>query len=103
MKVIWLESAQQQLDAVYEFLAQKSEIAASGVFNDIIDDTDKLCVFPEMAAIEPLLKKEKYLYRSLVVRSKYKVVYRINAETEEIIISSVWDCRRNPKGLKITE
>ena len=38
MKVIWLESAQQQLDAVYEFLAQKSEIAASGVFNDIIGD-----------------------------------------------------------------
>jgi plasmid stabilization system protein ParE len=100
MKIIWLEVAQQQLNAIYEFLAQQSEIAATGIYNGIIDETDKLCIFPEMAAIEPLLKNENYIYRSLVVRRNYKVVYRINAQAEEIIVSSIWDCRRNPKALK---
>jgi plasmid stabilization system protein ParE len=101
MKIIWMEVAQQQLDVIYEFLAQHSEIAAVEIYNDIIDETDKLCIFPEMAAIEPLLKKEKYIYRSLVVRRNYKVIYRINAQTKEVIVSSIWDCRRNPKALKI--
>jgi len=103
MKIIWLEVAQLQLDAIYKFVAQQSEIAAAKVFNDIIDETDKLCIFPEMAAVEPLLQKEKYTYRSLVVRRNYKVIYRINKETKEVIVASVWDCRRIPQKLKISE
>jgi len=100
MKVIWIEVAQKQLSEIYEFLAQQNERAAADLYNDILDETDKLGVFPEMAAFEPLFKKKPRKYRSLVVRRNYKVIYRIDRETEEIIVTSVWDCRCDPKKLK---
>ena len=100
MKIIWLEIAQQQLEEVYEFLAQQSERAATDLYNDILDETDKLCIFPEMAPFEPLFKKKPRKYRSLIVRHNYKVIYRVDTKTEEIVVTSVWDCRCDPKILK---
>ena len=100
MKIIWIKVAQEQLNEIYEFLAQQSERAAADLFNDIIDETEKLCNFPEMAAFEPLFNKKPRIYRSLVVRHNYKVIYRIDTETDEIIVTSVWDCRSDPKMLK---
>jgi plasmid stabilization system protein ParE len=100
MKVVWLKAAQKQLDEIYDFMAQQSARAAISIYNDIIDETDKLCLFPEMAALEPLLEGEAYSYRSLIVRRTYKVVYRVNKDLEEIIVASVWDCRRDPDKLQ---
>ena len=100
MKTIWSVVAQQQLDEIYEFLAQQSERAAVDLYNDILDETDRLCIFPEMAAFEPLFKKKPRVYRSLVIKHNYKVIYRVDYEKDEIIVTSVWDCRSDPKILK---
>jgi plasmid stabilization system protein ParE len=100
MKVIWLKAAQQQLDEIYDFVMQQSERAAINIYNNIIDEVDMLSIFPEIASLEPLLRKEVYTYRSLVVQYTYKVIYRIDSDSDEVIVTSIWDCRRNPKSLK---
>jgi len=100
MKVIWLNTAQKHVDEIYDFLAQQSLRAAADIYNDIIDVVDNLARFPEMGMLEPSLCEELHAYRCLIVRQTYKVIYRVNADWDEVIIVSVWDCRQNPETLK---
>jgi plasmid stabilization system protein ParE len=98
MKLVWTAFAAEQLESIYHFLKNKSERAAVAVYNDILDETDGLLHFPEMAQAEPLLSEFAETYRSLLVRNTYKVVYF--TENETIFIVAVFDCRQNPEKLK---
>lgn len=98
MKLIWTLFAAEQLESIYRFVKKKSERAAVAVYNDILDETDGLLHFPEMAKVEPLLSELVETYRSLVVRNTYKVVYY--TEDETIFIVAVFDCRQSPEKLK---
>ncbi len=55
---------------------------------------------PSMAAIEPALIELPKTYRSLVVRHIFKIIYRIEEETQKIIIVTIWDCRQDPTQLR---
>lgn len=50
-----------------------------------------------MAPIEPLLQERKEVFRSLVVRKNYKVIYYI--QNTIIYIADIWDCRQDPDRL----
>ncbi len=93
-------SAEDQLDEIFEFEARKNPRYAADIYNAIIDATDRLLSFPEMAAREPSLADESKPYRALVVSRKYKVIYRFDPEAGQIVVVSVWDCRQNPGTLK---
>lgn len=97
MEIVWTTSSQEDLRLIYLFYLAKSERVADNVYNDIIKETSLLNNFPYIAQIEPLLKNRPLIYRSLVVRSIFKVIYYI--EEEKIYITTVWDCRRNPEAL----
>ena len=94
MKLIYTPEATNALKGIYEFLCPKSARAAAIVHNEILDKIDRLSTFPEMAPIEPALEESAFVYRSLVVRRNYKVIYRI--EGQKIYIVDIWDCRRDP-------
>jgi len=49
MKLIWTAFAATQLENLYRFLNNKSETAAVAVYNDILDETERLLHFAEMA------------------------------------------------------
>jgi len=100
MKVIWLDAAQEQMEEIYEFLAQQNPKAAVEIYNEIIEEADRLAGFPEMASLEQSLREEAKSYRSLIVRRTYKAIYRIDAKSEKVVIVSVWDCRQDPETLK---
>ena len=97
MKLKWTIPAAMQLENIYHFYSQKSIEAATNIYNDIIDEADGLIQFPEMAAVEPILIDYTHIYRSLIVRKLFKVVYRIEGET--IFIVAVFDCRQDPQKL----
>jgi plasmid stabilization system protein ParE len=97
MKIIWLRFAAENLERLYGSLKEFSPKAAATLYNDILDEVVKLSAFPQMAAKESLLVKEPEVFRSLVVRRRYKVVYFIEDET--VKIADVWDCRQDPKTL----
>lgn len=100
MKVIWLTSAEEHLEEIYDFVAQKNPRAAVDIYNTLIEEADKLTTFPQIASLEPSLEKEAKSYRSLVVNKTYKIIYRIDSEAKAIIVVSVWDCRQDPGKLK---
>jgi plasmid stabilization system protein ParE len=47
MRAIWLATAEQQLDEIFDFLANQNERVAVNIYNDIIDEADRLCSNPE--------------------------------------------------------
>ncbi|GHT31863.1 hypothetical protein FACS189434_02420 [Bacteroidia bacterium] len=97
MQLKWSVPATMQLENIYCFYSQRNIEAATNIYNDIIDETEMLTRFPEMAAVEPTLEDYMRKYRSLVVRKHFKVVYRIEAEF--VYIVAVFDCRQDPQKL----
>lgn len=51
MKLVWTESAAEQLESIYAFIKNKSETAAVEVYNDILDEADRLLLFPYISAV----------------------------------------------------
>jgi plasmid stabilization system protein ParE len=99
MKLIYTPEATEALKCIYEFLLLKSSRAAAVIHNEILDEIDRLLSFPEMVPVELSLENRSGLiYRSLVVRRIYKVIYRI--EEQRIYIVYIWDCRQNPARLR---
>ena len=98
MNVIWLRIAAEHLEEIYEFLLKNNARAAADLYNDILDETEKLSGFPQIASLEQYLAEEPEMFRSLVIRRQYKVVYFI--EDEVIKIADVWDCRQNPAKMR---
>lgn len=74
MKLVWTKSAAEQLESIYAFIKNKSEAAAVAIYNDILDEADRLLLFPDMASLEPLLSEFVEGYRSLIIRNIYKLV-----------------------------
>ena len=98
MKLYYSLKATQALNNIYAFLIKKSDCAAVIIHNEILDEIDKLLLFPQMGPIESELKDRTLEYRSLVVCRTYKVIYRIEKQT--IYIVNIWDCRRDPSKLQ---
>lgn len=93
---MWLTPAKESLReiAIY-YKKEYGEKPAKKVVSDITTSGNKLKYFPEMAAIEPLLKNRTKTYRSLVIKKTYKVIYYIDRNI--IYIADIWDCRQSPK------
>jgi plasmid stabilization system protein ParE len=95
MKIKFLIAAEEHLDDIYNLIAEKSKQAAINLYNDFLDEIERLRDFPQMAAVEPVLINEPQIFRALVVRHNYKVIYYIEGDT--IYIAAIWDCRQNPE------
>lgn len=95
MKVKFLIAAEEHLDDIYSFIAEKNKQAAIKLYNDFLDEIGRLPDFPQMAAVEPVLINEPQIFRALVVQHNYKVIYYIEGDT--IYIAAIWDCRQNPE------
>jgi plasmid stabilization system protein ParE len=98
MVIIWLPLAENALSSIYRFYKEKSENAAIKIISDIRQATNRLAEQPEMSFREPLLAHRPEIFRSLIVRKKYKIVYYSNKDT--IYIADVWDSRQDPKNLR---
>jgi plasmid stabilization system protein ParE len=99
MTIIWWEDAKKDLDLIYEYLAELNKHYAAKVYNTILDEVDKLLNYSESLAIESLIESTKYHFRSsIVVGGKYKIIYFV--DKERIIITHIWDCRRNTETIR---
>ena len=98
MDIIWLPLAEEALGNIYRFYMEKSQQAARRIISDILESTQRLSDYPEIAPIEQILDNHPIIFRSLVIRKTYKVVYY--AEGNIIYIADVWDCRQNPESLR---
>jgi plasmid stabilization system protein ParE len=65
---------------------------------DILNAVKRLCYFPQMAQVELLLNDKSFIYRSLIVRDIFKIIYRV--DEKKVYIIAIWDCRQNPETLE---
>ena len=98
MKLIFSDYALMQLENIYYFLQSQNVNAAIHIHNIILDEIEKLIDFPQMAAIEPELLGLSHIYRSLVIKKRYKAVYYV--EKNVVHISAIFDCRQDPRKLR---
>ena len=92
-KVLWVESAYAQLEALSLDLAV-----------EIFNKTAILESFPE--AGPPLLYKGLETYRQLIIKPDYRVVYRYIPEKNEVLILAAQHCRQklpSPRELRRRE
>ena len=55
---------------------------------------------PHKAPVEQSLARQQIVYRSLAVNKIFKVIYFVDEQAECVVISTIWDCRRNPSDLQ---
>ncbi len=97
MKVLWSERALKDLDQIFQFYL---ELASFGVAQKV---TGKLATkaqilesYPELGAVERYDLILPFEYRSLI-EGDFKIIYRLIPETKFILISRVFDTRRDPR------
>ena len=71
---------------------------ASQLYEAYMHNMALLAENPYMGPLEPLLDRRSRSYRYLCIHKYYKVIYHVRNE-EEIIVSDVWDTRREPRRL----
>ncbi|GHV60805.1 hypothetical protein FACS1894195_0190 [Bacteroidia bacterium] len=99
MVINWTDRAKQHLRNIHDYYADVAEDNVAGkLAADISNAARPLANFPEMAAREPALVDYPQVFRSLIVRKSYKIIYFVANEIVHIV--AVWDCRQNPDKLK---
>ena len=98
MKLIFAPEAREDMENIYCYFAERNETYAVELYNQFIEEAERLLRFPQMAQRELLLDEYPEEYRSLVVRRNYKLVYFV--ENEAVNIVAVFDCRQKPEKLK---
>ncbi|MCC8142583.1 MAG: type II toxin-antitoxin system RelE/ParE family toxin [Tannerellaceae bacterium] len=101
MKIVWTDLALEDLEQLFEFYKKENPDRAVRIYNTIVEQVDILADFPNLAQIEPLLGEQPVTFRSLVTFSGLiKVIYYV--KDENINITHIWDCRRNPASIRKT-
>jgi plasmid stabilization system protein ParE len=100
MVIRWSSNARKRIKEIYLFYKERSERVAVEMLADFNSVAEHLATYPQMAAREPLLADFAKVYRSLLVRKHFRIIYFVNKETDEIVIVTVWDSRQDPEKLK---
>jgi toxin ParE1/3/4 len=99
-RVIWSDEALNDLETIYDFLAEKSQPAAQKIIESILSRSRQLESFPESGAKQEAIKAGGKAYRYLV-EGNYKVIYSYQEESQTIHIAIIFDTRYNPEKLRV--
>ena len=100
MRSVWSERAKKSLHIVEDYILREFGEEKRVEF---MAEAEKVAIqlesFPKMGKEEPLLVHRKKLYRSYVIKHLSKMIYHIEEKRELVVISDVWDTRREPKAV----
>jgi plasmid stabilization system protein ParE len=94
IKIIWTETAQEDLYNIYIFLSHFSQQSARNIVRKILHKPKTLIAGFENAGAKDNINPN---YRRLIV-GNYKILYTIKENL--IFINSIFDCRQDPEKLK---
>jgi len=96
-KVLWAETAEEDLKSIIEYIYADSPSAARDILRKIRIKASNLCSFPQRGRVVPELKDHGILqYRELII-PPWRVIYRISEE--QVYVLSVIDSRRNVEDI----
>jgi len=97
--VFFTDTAIEHLEAIFDYYKNRANVGvAQNMVQSLTNATIILKTNPTIGQIEEFLKRRKYQYRYLVI-GNYKIIYRIT--DTYVMIAAVFDCRQNPKKMKM--
>jgi addiction module RelE/StbE family toxin len=91
--VLWTRTAEQDLEAIIEYIARDSVDNALKAFQALRSKAAKLATLPERGRVVPEMKACGIsTYRELVI-PPWRIIYRMESET--VMVLAVIDARRN--------
>ena len=99
-QVIWSDEALNDLETIYDFLANNSQQAAQRVVESLLSRSKQLESFPESGAKQETMIAGIKEYRYLV-EGNFKVVYSYQPESQTIHITAIFDTRYSPEKLRV--
>lgn len=100
VQVVWSTEALNDLEMIYDFLAESSQRAAQKIVETILSKTKQLEVFPESGARQQVSKTRARQYRYLI-EGHYKIIYSYHRKNQVSFIHTIFDTRFNPEKLKL--
>lgn len=97
LPIRWDIQAKENLDAIYDYIAEDSVLAARKVKKELVNIARKLNDFPEKFSIEEYLSDLPGNYRS-VSKWSYKIIYEVTDEC--IIIADVFQTSQHPSKIR---
>ncbi|WP_162415620.1 type II toxin-antitoxin system RelE/ParE family toxin [Cyclobacterium roseum] len=97
-QVIWTDESLGDLEAIYDFLLDKSPQAAKKVARSILARTRQLEAFPESGSPQDTDKTVSRSFRYLV-EGNYKIIYSV--EGKALYVEAVVDTRKDPASTRI--
>jgi plasmid stabilization system protein ParE len=96
-KVVWTRTAEEDLAAIVEFIAEDNNVAAIAVFERIRERATALHALPYRGRIVPELHQNGIIqYKELIV-TPWRIIYRFDGE--RVYVMAVFDGRRNLEDL----
>jgi len=90
MDIVWSPMSRRRMMEIIGYYRYRNKKTAAQLLAELKKATGTLKVFPHIGPTEPALPGRAY--RSLLVRNRYKIVYRVDEQTEAVHIITVWDC-----------
>ena len=95
MRVVFDAKALQDLEGIFDWIAQDSAANARGVIERILASAERLGSFPEMARAGRVAGTREWV----VPRLPYIVVYEVHRERDELVVTAVFHGARDREGL----
>ena len=98
MRSVWSERSKKSLHILEDYILRDfGENKCAEFMAEAEKVALQLEIFPAMGKEEPLLAHRKKLYRSYMITHKSKMIYHVDEKRGLVVISDVWDTRREPK------
>jgi toxin ParE1/3/4 len=95
--VTWSETAERDLSAIVEYIADDSPQRAYDMFKELRKKALSLRTFPDRGRIVPELQQQGITqYRELII-TPWRIIYRISER--EVYVLSVLDSRRSVEDI----
>jgi plasmid stabilization system protein ParE len=96
-RVVWTQTAENDLDGIVDFIAEDSIDAALKVFSRIRERSATLYNFPEKGRVVPEIHQHGIVQYQELILSPWRIIYRIDGSM--IYVTAVFDSRRNLEDL----
>ncbi len=95
--VVFLEKAKRDLERIYSFCSQVSNNYASKTIRNIYSYILSLEIFPK--GYPQITLTDNYYERRRIPLKRYQIMYVVY--DDYVIVTQIFDIRRNPKKFKI--
>ena len=96
-EVTWSETAERDLYAIVEYIADDSPQRAYEMFKELRKKASSLRSFPDRGRILPELQQQGITQYRELITTLWRIIYRISER--KVYVLSVLDCRRSVEDI----